>query len=431
MLIKKNKIGWVIVVVLSLLPVWLWYLAPTSIPRFLDAQNTLANLGQLAGLIGASMFALNLVLAARFSFLEKYFNGLNRMYDWHRWFGQIAFMLLLIHPLLLLPKYTFGSAVFAARFLLPLNSTAQNFGWWSLFLMTILIILTLYLRPKYNIWKLTHKFFGLAFLLGGIHVFLIPNDTYIDLPLRVYMLSLVAIGLAAFAYRSLFSAWLVKKYDYTVAAVRELNNQIIEVTIMPRGAVMKYEPGQFIFVSFKNKFLDSEIHPFSITSASDNHNITINIKKLGDYTSYLDKLQVGDIAEIEGPFGIFDYKRGIYQKQIWLAGGIGITPFLSMARSLSADDGYKIDLYYCVQNESELVYLSELQKMSPYLTVIPYISSQQGYITADTIQELSGSLDQTSIYVCAPLGMIDSLTKQLRLKGVSSHFIHSEEFNLD
>src|SRR3989339_2149331 len=145
---QKQNYGWFLFLFLCFIPALLWLKAPSE-DRFSNFTQTMTNIGQLLGLIGAAMFGLNLILSARIPWLEKYFDGLNKVYEKHSLIGQIALILLLFHPLFLLPQYSSGFFRQAAYFLLPGTNWAQNFGIFSLILMIVLIVLTLYLRPKY------------------------------------------------------------------------------------------------------------------------------------------------------------------------------------------------------------------------------------------------------------------------------------------
>ena len=74
---KKNNYGWALILTLSFIPIILWLMAPAIMPRFSSFTVATANLGQIFGLTGAAMFALNLLLSARLRWVEKLFNGLN------------------------------------------------------------------------------------------------------------------------------------------------------------------------------------------------------------------------------------------------------------------------------------------------------------------------------------------------------------------
>lgn len=426
---KLSHLGWPLVFALSFFPVLLWGLAPSLVLRFDSGLHFFTSLGQIFALSGTSMFALNFILGARLKFLEKYFDGQNRVYERHNQLGQIALIFLLFHPLFLLPKYAGGSFGGAALFLLPNSNLPQTLGWVALVMMILLIVLTLYLRPKYNMWKWTHKFFGLAFLLVTLHMYFIPSDVAVFLPLRIYMLGLSILGLIAFGYRSLLARFFVKNYIYIVTKVSRLTGGVIEIGMRSSGESIHFKPGQFVFVKFKNKKVGGEIHPFSFSSHPDEEIVAITVKCLGDYTNNLDALCLGDQALLEGPYGVFDFRRGFFKNQIWIAGGIGITPFLSMASELKLLNCFKIDLYYCLKNKNEAIYLDRLREMAPNLNLIEHYSDYQGRLDATVIIKKSGSLKNKSIYLCAPSSMIQSLKNQFRSMGVRPSFVYSEEFN--
>lgn len=432
--IKEFNIGWSLVILLSLFPIVLWFLAPSYTARFSDISTSMSNLGQIFGLVGATSFAINLILSTRLPFVEKLFFGLNIVYKRHSYLGQIAFLLLILHPLLLIPKYANDSFYQAALFLLPSGNLAINFGWFALVGMIVLIVLTIFIPIKYNFWKVTHKFFGYFFFLASLHIWLIPSDVSRYLPLRVYILSIAFIGLSAYIYYTILGKFFVKKLPFLVREVNLFSDSVINIVLEPLDRKLEFVPGQFIFVSFRSEKISRESHPFSLTSNPSDINISISTKKLGDYTNKLTDLKVGEKVLVEGPYGVFSYTNSKNKKQIWVAGGIGITPFISMAKSIKPSDGYNIDLYYCLKNEAEAIYLILLQKIAINLggciRIIPYYSDIKGFINADAIEKESIQLEDKDIFLCAPPIMINALRSQLLTKGINKKLIHSEEFNL-
>jgi len=203
----KNNLGWLFILILALAPMILWSAMTPLSSRFIDLMTTLTSLGQLTGLIGTVLFSLNLVLASRHRYLEKFFFGLNQAYFNHHWLGGSAFILLLFHPLLLVIKYIPLSIALAAQFFLPLPfDIAKSTGILALALMIVLLWLTFYIRPRYQLWKTTHKFLGLAFWLASLHVYFIPSDVARSLPLRIYMLVFIVLGFLAILYRTVLNA---------------------------------------------------------------------------------------------------------------------------------------------------------------------------------------------------------------------------------
>ena len=152
---------------------------------------------------------------------------------------------------------------------------------------------------------------------------------------------------------------------------------------------------------------------------------------VGDYTSLLKKLTKDTPVKLEGPYGRFCYHyHG--KNQIWIAGGIGITPFLSMAGSLN-DPSYNIDLFYSVHNQQEAIYLNELVHISSRIKgfrVFPFYTEAQGRLNAEIVQATVGNLKGKEIFLCGPPPMMKALRSQFNKLKVHNRKIHSEEFQL-
>jgi predicted ferric reductase len=199
----------------------------------------------------------------------------------------------------------------------------------------------------------------------------------------------------------------------------------------PIDEKMIYNSGQFAFFNFLSKEISTESHPFSISSASTDRNLKITTKNLGDYTSLMRNLKQNDGIMVEGPFGHFSYKEVESKNQIWIAGGIGITPFIGMAQDLK--NGYNVDLYYSVKEEKEAVYLYSLRELALRNSNFRFnlwISKEKGYIKGEIISELSGGLDGKDIFLCGPLQFMESLKDQFVSLGVDIKKIHYENFSL-
>jgi predicted ferric reductase len=427
----RKNIGLLSILTLVFLPLARWVALPGWDFRFIDLNTTITSFGQMAGLVGVVLFSLVLILGGRFKFLDKYFYGINRAYAFHHKIGAVAFSLLLFHPLFLAVKYINFSLLDAALFLLPSSNLAIDYGLVALVLMMILIGLTFYARMKYQNWKFFHKFMVLVFIFAIGHSFFITSDISRDIILRIYILGLAAVGLSVGFCQVVFSRSINRNFKYIIKKVISLNNNVMAIEMEPGGRAIKFVPGQFVFVSFTSRGINPEIHPFSISSAPREKTLQLVIKSLGDFTSELKKLQVGEAAVLEGPFGKFSYQNITNRNQIWIAGGVGVTPFVSMAKSLS-DPSFKIDMYYSVANKEEAVLLTDLFKIATVnknFKIIPWYSSEKSYIDAKAISGLSGGLDNKDILLCGPPVFMKALRKQFIELKISRQRIHWEKFN--
>ena len=446
-----NKPGWLVTIVLCLAPVAFWLGSVNLETAFSTRYTALTSLGQIAGLVGITMYGLNLIYSTRLRFLEDWFGGLNRVYIAHHIIGGLALVLLALHPLFLVSRYIGQSITAAAEQLLPrlkitelsIKNGALNqewavfFGTVAFFGLVFLLILTFYVELPYRLWLFTHKFLGAFFFIAGLHVLFVSSTISTNYWLRYYILTIVGLGLIAYIYKTLLGRILVRNYKYVVDKITINDNaSVTNVILRPLATPVSFAPGQFLFIKFTNsKGVKKEWHPFSISSAPADGKLRISAKALGDFTNSLKEVKTGDKALIEGAYGRFSYRYHKNHKQIWVAGGIGITPFLSMARELNPKHKLNIELYYCVNNRGEMIDTVSLKRAIGIkkggVKVIPYILDQhKKHISAAYIVEKSGSLKNKDIYICGPPAMMSSLRNQFKAAGVSNNNIHSEEFSL-
>jgi predicted ferric reductase len=429
----RKMLGWLAIILISILPAFLLlHYGPAS--NLQGYQLWTQKIGQIAGLMGITLFALTFILSTRIRFIEDIFGGLDKVYIVHSILGGVALILILFHPILLVLKYVPANFYQAAVYLSPGSYWAVNFGIIAILGLIGLLYVTFYTKIKYNTWKISHKFLGLVFLVAVLHIFLVRGSVSRDsiFPGYYTFTSIVAIvGLAAFSYSLFIKSRVVQEAIYYVESIRHHKQEgAYEMIFRPRDKPLQYKSGQFIFVRFYNEELSREEHPFSIASKSDNPKIKIIVKSLGDFTSSLYKLKEGDKVSIEGPYGRFNFEEK-NSDQVWVAGGIGITPFLSMAGDIN-ESKRKIDLYYSVKKENELIVLDELkaiEKLKKNFRVIPWNSSERGHINAEAIQKTSGNLKEKEFFICGPFSLQFSLKRELARAGISQDRIHAEEFN--
>ena len=337
-------------------------------------------LGEFFGVEAVLLFSCSLVLATLLSGIERAFGGLDRVAQWHRYTAVAAVILMVVHP------------VFAGSTPVP-SASAAGLRLGDVALIGLLALAVWALAPSlraakwsrlvrhlarisHERWLTGHRLTGLFVAAAVVHGLLVDPVLKVSVPLKVAYLVVGGIGIAAYVYRELLARFVVPVYDYTVADVQRPNEMTADVFLEPVGQPLTFEPGQFIFLAFGG--VDGwQRHPFSVASAPAARRLEVSVRAVGDYTRDLhDKLKPGTPAKAAGPFGGFDY-RGGGQHQIWIAGGIGITPFMSWIRAL--DDSFDRDVafFYSVAGESDALYLDEIgAAAAAHPTVHPTSSTQ-------------------------------------------------------
>jgi predicted ferric reductase/mono/diheme cytochrome c family protein len=446
--------GPVVLSVLCAIPLLLWARAAPLHDRFNGSFASLTSLAVLFALAGTSAFALNLVLAARLRPIEALFGGLDRMYKAHRVNGQVAVALLLAHVVFILASRATVSADAALDLLGPAAGWTIFAGVVAFGAMTVAIVMTLFVRLGHELFVYVQRSFGFIFLAATYHVFTTDGAKHDSTALTVYMATVATLGIGAFAYRSVLGNLLVRRHAYRVTAVNRLDEFVTEIVMVPLRRPLVFEPGQFVFVNFRSIVLgeqfrpfdlsierqifsirageiSNQFHPFSITAAPGDPTLTITVKAVGDYTRALRRLEPGAEAVVEGPYGSFSHRNVPNRNQIWIAGGIGVTPFLSMARSLRYANEPAVDFYYCVENAEEAHFLEELRALADRredFRVFLLARDEVGFLTAERVASQSGDPASRDVLICGPPAMIDSLRAQLKAHGVPDRQFHAEEF---
>ncbi|HEY5184610.1 MAG TPA: hypothetical protein VIM19_06825 [Actinomycetes bacterium] len=422
--------GVVVLAVVVLGSLVLWVLArPAGQP---SARYT----GEFLGVEAVLLFSCTLVLATLLPFIERAFGGLDRVALWHRRTAVAAVLLMVLHP------------VFAGSTPVPdASQVGRMFG--SLAMLGLVILAVWSLAPSlraarwsrlirwlgrisHERWLTGHRLTGLFVTAAVVHGAMVDPVLKVSTTLKTMYLVVGGIGIVAYVYRELFARYVVPIYDYTVAEVRRPNESTVDVYLEPVDRSLSFEPGQFIFLAFGG--VDGwQRHPFSVASAPSEHRLEVSIRALGDYTQELqDKLQPGTPAKVAGPFGGFDYRQG-GDKQIWIAGGVGITPFISWIRSLDETFDRHVVFYYSVNHASEALYVDEINTAAaahPTLRARLIDSSQVGFLTADTVTSEMVNPDERWVYMCGPPAMMKAMASGFENVGIPRGRIRWEQFNI-
>ena len=236
----------------------------------------LIHISQLFSLLGIALLSWSMVLSSRWRKLDEWFGGFDKVYKQHHLVGILAFVFIIHHPLLIAIEILPNIRT-AWIYLWFSTVSSYNFGVAALYLMILLLVLTLLVNMPYRLWKKTHEYMGLAFLLSSIHILTVSSDVSTYMPLRIWVTFLIGVGLLALFHKKIWYEYLEDKYWYRVSKI-EKRGEVIDVWIKPEGKGISYIAGQFVFVAFK-KF-GGESHPFSIANSSGEE-IRLGIKKIG------------------------------------------------------------------------------------------------------------------------------------------------------
>lgn len=404
-------------IVLALLVPFLW------LPGIAQGRDTIALFSQYLGLTALIAMALGQVIATRWRTVEWIFGPLDQSYRVHKWLGIGAMLAILLHDTIDAEMRNLGRET-------ALVELAETLGEVSLYGLLILVVITIATFIPYHLWKWTHRLIGIFFLFGAFHyLFILKPFANFD-PLGIYMLVVCGLGTVAYAYTSAPRA--MRPFRRYRIATLEPQGKAIAVTMTPERRGIKHRAGQFAFASFTGGGL-TEPHPFTLSAApQDDGSLRMTVAPLGDLTRKVQRaLAVGGEVRVEGPFGHFGARRD--GAQLWVAAGIGVTPFVAMAQALQEGDG-PVRMVFSARDEESAPHLSELRAIAaakPNLNLTFWDTATQGRLTADALSELAGEpLKTARVLFCGPVEMRRDLQSGLAGLGVSGRRFQYEEFEI-
>ncbi len=397
----------------------------------------------LTGLWSITLMSLAMVLATRPAWLERPLGGMDRIYRIHKWAGILAVSFAAVHWLVEMSddiiKSVYGrtgrpAEEHAGGFLESMRDVGEDLGEWAIYALLIMLVLTLWKRFPFNIWRYLHKAMPVLYLMLAIHAaFLAPLDYWAQ-PVGALLAMLLAAGSVS-SVQSLFG-WIGRRHQVSgaVESVRESAPGITEVVCRLDEGWRGHQAGQFAFVTFDRP---EGAHPFTIACADRGDRcITFQIKALGDYTRTLARrLHAGQRVSVEGPYGRFDFRLSTRESnQIWIAGGIGVTPFLAWLESLqdAPAEAPTVDLYYCTRRRENDPFIARLETLCATLPTIRLHvhGGDRDALTAETLYERHGNNKRPEIWFCGPRGLADTLRNGLRELGMSWTRFHQEAFEM-
>lgn len=387
--------------------------------------------GRLLALVGFISVFFQFVLSAKIKWIERNI-GLDKLFGIHKTSGLIGLTFILIHPIPLtltdllagrIPSITLPKLVGASSLLIFVIGASSA-------------VLYSKLRLKYETWKAIHTANYVALPLGFVHSLVLGSDLSRG-SLRTFWFILAFLYLAVLAHK-LWRRIQIRRHPFQVAAVIQETHDTW--TLEFAGKPVAYKPGQFLIVQLIRDGRVSEPHPFTLSSSPTRKGLAISVKSVGDFTSTIRHTKTADRAYIDAPYGAFSFLCRDAPDLLFIAGGIGITPFMSMLRYM-ADSKLerRVVLVWGNKSERDIAFRAELEAIEagmPSLRVLHVMSSQpdwpgeRGYVDAEKLSRALDGLQDPQVFLCGPPVMMEVVLRTLRGLGIPKKRIHYERFSL-
>jgi predicted ferric reductase len=398
------------------------------------------------GVLAIGLMSVAVILAARPVWFETPLGGLDKFYRLHKWLGIGAFIFSTAHWVLRMgpswiarlgwfelperparpPQASEGFNVFH-----DLREVAAHIGEWAFYLLVALVVLALWKRFPYKYFFKTHKLMAAVYLLLVFHTFILVDLNYWSKPIGPVLAILMILGFAATMISLLQRIGQARKASGTVASLKLYDdNAVLDVTVRLDTAWSGHDAGQFAFVNFDDP---EDAHPFTISSAwADDGLLTFTIKGLGDYTRTLaTSLHVGQGVVVEGPYGRFNF-LGDRRRQIWIGGGVGITPFIARLNALAQEvHSERIDLFYST-SAPDSSFIGNAQQLAERAGVRLHllIESLDGRLTLDRLETLAPDWLDADVWFCGPSAFANAMRNPMIARGLSPSQFHQELFEM-
>ncbi|MBN1145985.1 MAG: ferric reductase-like transmembrane domain-containing protein [Anaerolineales bacterium] len=396
------------------------------------------------GFAGLAMMALQFVLTARFKWLKAPY-GSDIVYHFHRQISLIAFILIIAHKVILL--------IFSPDTLQLLNPITAP---WraraavaALVLLIVMIAASIWrkrFKIDYTPWRIWHGILAtLVVILAMIHVILVGH--YINTPFKQALWTSGGLfWVMTLVWVRVVKPILILRSPYEVAEVISERANSYTLVAKPVGHQgMKFQPGQFAWLTaWSTPFADTE-HPFSLSSSAEHPDrVALTIKEFGDFTQRIKELEVGQKIFLDGPYGAFSIDRHPHAIGfVFIAGGVGITPMMSMMRTMAdRGDQRPVVLIYANKDWENVIFREQIDQLKDRLNlqVVHVLESpaegwqgESGYVSREILERhLPNPFErnQWEIFICGPEPMMNAVERSLTNLGVWWGDFHSERFNL-
>ncbi len=403
------------------------------------ARNFWTEFAVAIGYSGLAMMGLQFGLTARFRFVTEPW-GEDVIYHFHRQISLVAVGLVVAHPLILTavrPELREVSNLLEVPW-------GARFAFLSIFSVIALVVMALWrakLRIRYETWHSTHIVLAVVAITAGL-LHMLGWGFYLDDPWkRALWICLPILWIGLLFYVRVIKPLFMLRRPYRVVEVRQERGDTWTLVMQPdRHPGFSFTPGQFAWLTVWAGPFRITGHPFSFSSSAavtDGH-VEMSIRNLGDFTAGIRNVRPGQRVYLDGPYGAFTIGNPA-DMHVLVAGGIGITPMMSMIRTL-ADQGDRrpVILIYGNRDWDSVIFREELEALTTRLnlTVVHVLSNpphswtgEQGYITGEVFKShLPTPYSSYEYFICGPDVMMDAVERALSELNVPLSKYRSERY---
>jgi predicted ferric reductase len=424
------------------------YLAVAVLPLFFavfgdapDGRDFWTDLSVALGFVGLAMMGLQFAVTARSRAVASPY-GIDVVIQFHRQISWVALSFILAHPVIL---FVTDPETLALLNVLDAPWRAR-FGVLAVVALLVLVGLTIFktrLGLSYELWRLSHGLLATLVVVAAlVHVYLVGY--YVDTVWKQGLWAVMSFALVGLlVWTRVVRPYQVLQRPWTVIDKVEQRDGSVSLRLRPEGHDgLHHEAGQFAWLTLGGTPYRIEEHPYSLSSSADSEDGTIEftIKPLGDGSAAAGDVEVGSRAYVDGPYGVFSTERNEGPHFMLVAGGIGITPVMSILRTL-ADRGDKrpIRLIYASQVWDEVAFREELERLQERLdlTVVHALAEphdgwdgETGFVDAEMLERhLPPHVERGHVFVCGPDPMMEAVeTALVEHHGVPRERIVMERF---
>jgi predicted ferric reductase len=403
-------------------------------------------LSVLTGLLALSALVCAAILPSRVRSLNRAF-GIESVIDVHRFLGVASAALVFAHLACVVAAEP-ANVVLLDLTAAPSRAQAATIATLALVALAVLAVLRSRAQLSYELWKWSHVALAATVLgFSALHVFLL--DQLVRDALVGTMFALFAAVLAVvFGHRWVWRPLYDPSTEFVVRDVRRENATVSTLVLEPRrrrgaqpATTWAFAPGQFAWIRLDRSVMAEE-HPFTIASSAHSDATEFTIRHAGDFTRALRRLPQGASVWVDGPHGAFTNDVQTSDGFVMIAGGVGVTPMMSMLRTAAhRRDPRPYRLVVVASAPEDLLFRAELAQLRRLIDLevtevlrrpVDGWNGHTGDIGVELLSAVLGGSHHPAhvdYFICGPPALVTDALSALELLGAAPDRIHTEQFD--